>query len=84
MLPNELINPHLSETKYSDGKKKSSLKKHNSSSRKNKPRKSKLLLSMPTKSEVSLEKMISLAQIHREANRPLVKIKDFDGHTKFC
>ena len=84
MLPNELINPHLSETKYSYGQKKSSLKKHNSSSRKNKPRKSKLLLSMPTKSEVSLEKMISLAKIHREANRPLVKIKDFDGHTKFC
>ena len=39
---------------------------------------------MPTKSEVSLEKMISLAKIHREANRPLVKIKDFDGQTKFC
>ena len=64
---------------------KSSLRKHTSSfHRKNKNHKTKLLLSMPTKSEITLEKMISLAKIHREANRPLIKIKDFDGQTKFC
>ena len=38
---------------------------------------------MPTKSEVSFQKMISLAEIHREANRPLIKIKDFDGKQNF-
>ena len=82
MLPED-INPHLYETKpnelhrHSTKKKKRSTKKH-------KTRKSKLLLSMPTKSEIPLEKMISLAKIHREANRPLIKIKEFDGQTKFC
>lgn len=83
MLSNDL-NPHLSETKDNVNH-KSSLVKHSSNvHRKSKKIKTKLLLSMPTKSEVSFEKMISLAKIHREANRPLIKIKDFDGQTKFC
>ena len=82
MLPSD-INPHLSETNPKEIHHHSSLKK-NRSAKKHKTRKSKVLLSMPTKSEITLEKMISLAQIHREANRPLIKIKDFDAHTKFC
>ena len=36
------------------------------------------------KKELSIEEMISNAKIHREANRPLIKIKIFDGQTKFC
>ena len=28
--------------------------------------------------------MIEKAKIHKEANRPLIKIKEFDGNTKFC
>ena len=83
MLPNELINPDSFEADFNP-KHKSSFKNKSSHQRSNKPRKSKLLLSMPTKSEISFEKMLSLAQIHREANRPLIKIKDFDGQTKFC
>ena len=83
MLPKEFINPPSFETKC-DTKPKSSSKNKSSVYKSKKPRKSKLLLSMPTKSEVSFKKMISLAEIHREANRPLIKIKDFDGQTKFC
>ena len=30
------------------------------------------------------EEMLHNAQIHRQANRPLKKIKEFDGSTKFC
>ena len=83
MFPKEL-NAHFSETNVQDHK-KSSRSKHTSSFHRKKERgKTKMLLSMPTKSEISLEKMISLAEIHREANRPLIKIKDFDGQTKFC
>ena len=37
-----------------------------------------------SKKELKLEEMIELAKIHKEANRPLVKIKEFDGKTKFC
>ena len=36
------------------------------------------------KKELNIEEMISNAKIHREANRPLIKIKIFDGQTKFC
>ena len=36
------------------------------------------------KKELKFEEMIELAKIHREANRPLIKIKEFDGQTKFC
>ena len=83
MFPKEL-NPHFSETNQQEHK-KSSRSKHTSSFHRKKERgKTEMLLSMPTKSEISFEKMISLAQIHREANRPLIKIKDFDGQTKFC
>ena len=82
MLPED-INPHLYETKPNDPHRHSTKKKKRST-KKHKTRKSKLLLSMPTKSEIPLEKMISLAKIHREANRPLIKIKEFDGQTKFC
>ena len=78
------IHPNFAITSNKEHK-ESSRKKHTSSFHKKKEtRKSKLLLSMPTKSEISLEKMISLAKIHSEANRPLIKIKDFDGQTKFC
>ena len=70
-------NPHLNNTINNNNKR-------NKSKRKTKIRKSKLLQSMPTRSEIPLEKMISLAEIHREANRPLIKLKDFDGQTKFC
>ena len=69
------------ETKTKDNHRSS---KRNQSKNKSKRRKSKILQSMPTRSEISLEKMISLAKIHREANRPLVKIKEFDNKTKFC
>ena len=82
MLPEDK-NPHLYETKQNDPHRHSTKKKKRST-KKHKTRKSKLLLSMPTKSEIPLEKMISLAKIHREANRPLIKIKEFDGQTKFC
>ena len=34
--------------------------------------------------EISVEDMITKAQIHCKANRPLIKIKEFDGGTKFC
>ena len=34
--------------------------------------------------EESVEKMIAKAKIHRMANRPLIKLKEFDGNTKFC
>ena len=34
--------------------------------------------------EISAENMIAKAKIHREANRPLIKLKEFDGNTKFC
>ena len=30
------------------------------------------------------ESMIAKAEIHQRANRPLIKIKEFDGSTKFC
>ena len=33
---------------------------------------------------LNLEEMIENAKIHKEANRPLIKIKEFDGQTKFC
>ena len=83
MFSNEL-HAHFSLTSNND-KKKTTRSKHSSSfKKKRETRKSRLLLSMPTKSEISLEKMISLAKIHSEANRPLIKIKDFDGQTKFC
>ena len=36
------------------------------------------------KKEQKMEEMIESAKIHREANRPLMKIKEFDGNTKFC
>ena len=34
--------------------------------------------------EISAENMIAKAEIHRRANRPLIKLKEFDGNTKFC
>ena len=34
--------------------------------------------------EISVEEMIAKAKIHRKANRPLIKLKEFDGNTKFC
>ena len=34
--------------------------------------------------EISMEKMLARAEIHRRANRPLIKLKEFDGNTKFC
>ena len=34
--------------------------------------------------EVQLKDMIAKAEIHRKANRPLIKLKEFDGNTKFC
>ena len=36
------------------------------------------------KRKIKLEEMIENAKIHKEANRPLIKIKEFDGQTKFC
>ena len=36
------------------------------------------------KKELNIEEMIANAKIHRKANRPLKKIKEFDGNTKFC
>ena len=36
------------------------------------------------KKELKIEEMIENAKIHREANRPLKKIKEFGGYTKFC
>jgi hypothetical protein len=32
----------------------------------------------------SPESMIAKAKIHQRANRPLIKLKEFDGGTKFC
>jgi hypothetical protein len=85
MLPKELVGSDRDDETRNSPHKKSSLKKHKSTIRNKKQvRKSKLLLSMPTRSEISLEKMIKLAKIHREANRPLIKIKEFDNNTKFC
>ena len=34
--------------------------------------------------EDSVETMIDKAKIHQRANRPLIKLKEFDGGTKFC
>ena len=34
--------------------------------------------------ELNIEEMIANAKIHRKANRPLKKIKEFDGSTRFC
>ena len=34
--------------------------------------------------EISIEEMLARAEIHRKANRPLIKLKEFDGNTKFC
>ena len=36
------------------------------------------------KKELEAEEMLENAKIHRHANRPLKKIKEFDGLTKFC
>ena len=36
------------------------------------------------KRQLKPEEMIENAKIHKEANRPLIKIKEFDGQTKFC
>ena len=36
------------------------------------------------KHEIEADEMIKNAEIHRQANRPLKKIKEFDGLTKFC
>ena len=36
------------------------------------------------KKEYTAEEMLENAKIHRQANRPLKKIKEFDGLTKFC
>ena len=36
------------------------------------------------KKEFNFEEMINNAKIHREANRPLKKIKEFNSFTKFC
>ena len=35
-------------------------------------------------SDISVENMIAKAELHRRANKPLIKIKEFDGNTKFC
>ena len=48
--------------------------------RKNTMRKSQINI----QKEISVEDMITKAQIHCKANRPLIKIKEFDGGTKFC
>ena len=32
----------------------------------------------------SVDDMIAKAKIHQRANKPLIKIKEFDGNTKFC
>ena len=37
-----------------------------------------------SKKEIKIEEMIEKAKIHQEANRALIKIKEFDGQTKFC
>ena len=34
--------------------------------------------------QTSIKDMIAKAEIHRRANRPLIKLKEFDGNTKFC
>ena len=36
------------------------------------------------KEKLNIDLMIENAKIHREANRPLYKLKEFDGSTKFC
>ena len=36
------------------------------------------------KKELEAEEMLENAKIHSQANRPLKKIKEFDGLTKFC
>ena len=36
------------------------------------------------KKELEREEMLENAEIHRQANRPLKQIKEFDGLTKFC
>ena len=36
------------------------------------------------KKDLNIKEMIDNAKIHREANRPLKKIKDFSSFTKFC
>jgi hypothetical protein len=78
------LHEHFSLTSANEPKKTIRSKNGSSFKRKKEVRKSKILLSKPTKSEVSLETMIKLAKIHSEANRPLIKIKEFDGKTKFC
>ena len=40
--------------------------------------------SLNIKKELEAEEMIENAKIHRQANRPLKKIKEFDDSTKFC
>ena len=36
------------------------------------------------KKELKAEEILENAKIHQQANRPLKKIKEFDGLTKFC
>ena len=36
------------------------------------------------KKELEAEEILENAKIHQQANRPLKKIKEFDGLTKFC
>ena len=36
------------------------------------------------KKELNIQEMIANAKIHRKANRPLKKLKEFDGNTRFC
>ena len=78
------LHAHFSLTSANEPKKTIRSKNGSSFKRKKEVHKSKILLSKPTKSEVSLETMIKLAKIHSEANRPLIKIKEFDCKTKFC
>ena len=41
-------------------------------------------LEIPKEEQFSFDGMISKAKIHSFANRPLMKLKEFDGSTKFC
>ena len=78
------VHAHFSLTSVNEPKKTLRSKHTSSFHKKREVRKSKILLSKPTKSEISLEQMIKLAEIHSEANRPLIKLKEFDCKTKFC
>ena len=49
-----------------------------------KARKKKIETPMFIKRELKAEEMLENAKIHRQANRPLKKIKEFDGLTHFC